>query len=702
MSSAGFVPFVRITLPFAAGIWLFEKLGFVQPLWWLWVLAALLLVLMTLLLFKVIPMPPYRLRWMGGLVFVMIWMISGYLRYSDFDRSVIPELQQFSSSHTQQEYRLLVVLSETPVKKIRSYGAVANVVGLADSTGTRAVHSGFLLMMYFSPDSLVQGLLGGDSLLVLGNLRFNAPPSNPDAFDYGRYLRRKGIHGTLYVASGAWKALGRSQQAGVFAWAETVRHSIRKKIAESELSTSNQGLALALLIGIKDDLDPETSRSFAAAGAVHVLCVSGLHVGIVYMMISLLFGFLKHIKRYGRYLFFVCGICSIWGYALVTGLPPSVNRASLMFSFMMAGSIMKRKSPSVNAVLASAFVLLMDEPPVIFHPGFQLSYLAVIGIITMHPVVSQLWAPGWKLFIKMRDLISVSLCAQLFTFPVAVSMFSIFPNYFLLTNLLIIPITGLVVYAGVVFLVIPYAELAPTTTWVFNSLLSLMQLLVSFVDRIPGSLSENILLTKSTVWGLLAGIFGWMIFLRNEGKVWLYMSLMAMLLASVDTGYHIFRSKTHSEVVIYQIRKGMVADFVVHGSRFTVVGSDSIPEKDLTFAVSGWRLKNGVGSANALKDEIVLSDSSLLLIRHPGAKVLFMNALPDQSLGVINCTAVVIGPGLRPVDDVVKMVSAETWIIDERMSHWKKSAWKEILINHSLNGWDISKDGAWRLQNPGQ
>jgi len=695
MSSAGFVPFLRITLPFAAGIWIYERCAYAAPEWWLFGVAAVLFVLISLLVLKFIPMPSYTLRWMGGVLFVGIFVCAGYLRFADFDQHLNPMSDRQSAAGAGFSGRLILVLEEAPVRKTRSHGAAVNVIAVADSCGSGVQSADVLLMTYFAPDTLLEQLQKGDTLLAEGTYRQNAPPANPHAFDYGRYLRRKGIHGTLYLPAGAWRLTGRGEQDDLFSRAENIRKSIRQKIAGSTLSEPNKGLALALLIGIKDDLDPETSRSFAAAGAVHVLCVSGLHVGIVYMMVSLLFGFLKHIKRYGRILFFLCGVGSIWGYALVTGLPPSVNRASLMFSFMMAGALLRRKTPSINGVLASAFVLMMDEPPVIFHAGFQLSYLAVIGIITLHPVISQLWAPRWKLLVKIRDLVSVSLCAQLFTFPVAVSMFSIFPNYFLLTNLLVIPITGMVVYAGVVFLVVPYAALTGTTTWVFNSLLSLMQSMVGFVDAIPGSLTENILISGASLWLLLTAVFTLMMFLKGEGKPWLYITLIVCFVASGDGLMNALHHRNEQEVIIYQVRKGMVADLVADGKRISVLSSDSISAKDLSFAVSGWRLQKGVADPKDVSSEVVLHETSVIEIKHPGGMLLFMNGLPESRKPLASYTAAVIGPMLRPSEEPLRRLHAEVWILDERMPEWKRKAWKNIMKSHGQRVWDIHQSGAW-------
>jgi competence protein ComEC len=697
MSSAGFVPCVRITLPFATGIWIYERCGFVPPEWWLYGVTIGLFVLISLLIFKILPMPSYSLRWMGGLLFVLIFVCAGYLRFADYDRYDLPVRDRNTTPGSETYGRFLVVLEEAPVRKSRSYGALARAMAMEDTARRVCLSADVLLMSYFAPDSLVDDLQKGDTLLFEGTFRANAPPANPESFDYGRYLRRKGIHGTIYLPASAWKLKAKGCQKGVFARAEHIRKSIRCKISGSALSEQNKGLALALLIGIKDDLDPETSRSFAAAGAVHVLCVSGLHVGIVYMMVSLLFGFLKHIKRYGRLLFFLCGVVSIWGYALVTGLPPSVNRASLMFSFMMTGNLLRRKTPSINGVLASAFVLLMDEPPVIFHAGFQLSYLAVIGIITLHPVVSQLWAPRWKLMVKIRDLISVSLCAQLFTFPVAVSMFSIFPNYFLLTNLLVIPITGMVVYAGVVFLVVPYAALTGTTTWVFNTLLTVMRWMVDFVDGIPGALTENILLSGNAVWLLLITFFTLMMFLKGEGKRWLYGALMAGMLTSVDGFVNAHQGRNQSQVVLYQVRKAMVTDLISNGSRISVLSSDTLPEKDLSFAVSGWRLKMGVADPGTAASELVLGDASVIKVIHPKGAILFLNGLPVMHEGPVMATAAVIGPGLKPSEELIRRVDAEVWILDERMPAWKRNSWRDILEINGQKYWDINQLGAWKI-----
>jgi competence protein ComEC len=693
MTGLGQIPFLRITIPFAAGIWVCEAVSFVMPPWWVGTCIFILFLFLFFLVMKVISPPSYRFRWCTGVVVVLLIMAAGYLRYLSFDGAgggaPTPDGSMLSPVDA------VVVLQEAPVRKARSYGVRVLVVASDDGNTLRVSRRGVPVMAWFPHDTAVALLQRGDTLLVWGTFSPLAPPGNPGAFDYSRYLRRRGIRSTVWVCSHCWMKSGEGRRGGLRAAMERVRLSIITTVNESALKPANKGLALALLIGVKDDLDPETSRSFASAGAVHVLCVSGLHVGIIYMMVSLLLAPVKRLKKGGRLVFFVLGVSAIWSYAMVTGMPPSVNRASVMFTFMLLGNLRTTARVPMNSVLASAFLLLAQNPSVLFHAGFQLSYLAVTGIITLLPPLSRIWTPKNRMAVRLRDLAGVSLAAQLFTFPVAVKLFHIFPNYFLLTNLLVIPVTGVVMYTGVAFLLLRAAWITPLTTMVFDALLSLMQYLVGFVDQLPGSVSENLSLTTAQLWLLLVAVFSLMLALKGEGRRFLILTIVALLLCSGESLRVTWDKQRMNEVVFYQVRNSSAVDFLSGRTMMAVYPSGIPAGNDLAFATSGYRIRSGFNPETDSTSSLIIPPDAIIKVQHPAGNVIFCNTLPAQKQ--IPCRVAVIGPQCRVGVELFDRVVAEIYLIDGRMSYGKATSWKTLAAESGHDLWCTRTNGYLRI-----
>lgn len=701
MTNPGKIPFLRITLPFAGGIALYEKLSYAAPPLWLWVLAGICLIVFSLLVLRWIPLPPWRLRWAGGLPAVVGLFIAGYLWFAVSDAQC-ESARTWLQNHPGGEEVVALVLLEDPQRKTRSYGI--NCALLMAATDSTDVHFRIpvQVMAYFPHDTAVALLGTGDTLLATGAFRADQGPGNPSSFNFNRYLRRRGIHHTVWVCADCWLKTGDGNPPPVQQYAAEVRRNIIAKVHASDLKDENKGLALALMIGVKDDLDPDVNRSFAAAGAVHVLCVSGLHVGIIYMMVGLLLGPVRKIRRYGNILVFLMGSLAIWSYALVTGLPPSVNRASLMFTFILASGLSHRHRVPMNSVLASAFILLVNDPAVLFHAGFQLSYLAVTGIITLLPTLSKLWNPQNRWLVKLRDLMGVSVAAQLFTFPVAVALFNIFPNYFLLTNILVIPITGVVMYTGVAFLLINIELLSPVVAFAFDTLLTMMRYMVGFVDALPGSLSQNIVLPKLQLWMCLVAVLALMLSLKGEGRRFLLLTLLALTVVASDGVRQSFRRKAVSQVVVYQARKGCVVDVIEKQTRVTVQAAVAMRAEDVSFATSGHRLKQGVADKleSSRFQTIELPEEAVISVTSGQWKLLFCNAPPVLQTDTTEFHLAVIGPKLKPENVVFERVTALNWVLDGRMPLWKAEQWQKIADKERIALWNVTLRGALVINEP--
>ncbi|MEM6298879.1 MAG: ComEC/Rec2 family competence protein, partial [Bacteroidota bacterium] len=315
-----------------------------------------------------------------------------------------------------------------------------------------------------------------DKVLIVSAPQAVAPPSNPQSFDYRAHLANKNIFHTHYLTAQKYRITqkGKPSVFDPLYWGITIRSYGKKLLEEHFTDDKSLAIASALLLGVKDRIDDDLRNAYAGAGAMHILAVSGLHVGIVYTFLSYLFQFFRLKDR--KVLTTTIAVLILWLYALITGFSPSVVRAVLMFSFIEIAKLFRRQNITYNSIGASAFLLLLYNPNYVFEVGFQLSYLAVIGIVFLYPRWSMLWKSDIWIVQRAWELGVVSVAAQLATFPLAIYYFHQFPNYFLLTNLIVLPAVAIILQAGLAFLLlgwIPYVgvffgKLFQWSLWLMN------------------------------------------------------------------------------------------------------------------------------------------------------------------------------------------------------------------------------------------
>ena len=346
--------------------------------------------------------------------------------------------------------------------------------------------------LYIRVDSAQPTPVMGDILLVRTRITRSAARFTGD-FDYGHHLRLQHKAGVGYASSDHWQRIGHRSVRSLRAYALAVQQRLVKRYQDAGLTGRALAFMSAITLGERDALDSELRQSFAAAGAAHVLAVSGLHTGIIYhVIISLLTCFGMYRPRYEqrlrRVVLALVIILAMWAYAFVTGLSPSVLRAVLMLTIVQVGWMCRRDGVSLNTLAAAACICLWADPLSLFNVSFQLSFAAVLGILLLVPHMNSVWhIQKNKLSLWLRDLVNVSLAATIGTLPVTLFYFGQVSRFFLLTNLLIIPAAELLVVIGIAVLV-----LSPTTVgaWLAVALKYMCSwtcAYVSWIEHLPFS-----------------------------------------------------------------------------------------------------------------------------------------------------------------------------------------------------------------------
>ena len=378
----------------------------------------------------------------------------------------------------------------------------------------------FKSLVYFEKEVGAQKLKPGDKVILFSNLQNFKASGNPGEFNYSTYLSDRGVLARIYVKDSQWSKLKETNDYSIFVLSAKLRHFAFQIFSENELTDDALQILSALLLGEREYIRDELKDSFANAGITHVMAVSGLHVGIIYIILFYLLFFLDRVK-YGKVIRSMIILLVLWFYAFIAGLSPSVVRAVIMFSVISIGQGMKREANVYNSLAVAAFVLLCMNPFYIRDVGFQLSFLAVLGIVLLYPKIypplaSKYWLPD-----RAWMLISVSLAAQFATFPLILFYFAQFPNYFILTNLLAIPLVTIILYLGLSLLVFSFSLfISKVLTLVLNGIVSSLVFVVEKVSELPYAITKPVYVDSVGVICLFLFILFTVFFIYSK-KAWL-------------------------------------------------------------------------------------------------------------------------------------------------------------------------------------
>jgi len=451
------------------------------------------------------------------------------------------------------EYYQAVITSNTEVKP-KTYKIAAEVQALKVSGEWQSADGKVLL--YF-PLDIVEKPLYGDVFLIRSMPREVEAPKNPYEFDYRTYLSRKGIHTHHFLRENDFEKIGAVNPGFIYGIANQARMRGNSIFREFLKESGTYSIADAMVLGLRDELDRDLRGAYAAAGAVHILAVSGMHVGIVFLLLQFIFGQRRNSKnKRTKAWFAVLVITCLFAYALLAGLSASVVRATVMFSFIQLAPLFSREQNIFNTLALSAICLLCWNPYWLLDVGFQLSYLAVFGIVLIYPYANRLIFPQNLLLRWLWQISAVSFSAQLFTFPLSIYYFHQFPNYFLLTN-------PLVTIAAIAIMPLGLFLLALHSVPYINNVLALflentihtLNKTVFFINDLPNSVSTGISISGLEVILLYSVIVCCVLFFLRKGfKSLVFASIIIVTLC----GWNIIqdsRQSKHREMTLHFIPK---------------------------------------------------------------------------------------------------------------------------------------------------
>ena len=544
------------------------------------------------------------------------------------------------------------------------------------------------IILSIKKDSVSSPLEIGTTLIANGFLSKNKKPNNPNQFDYAFYLENQQIYGQFYTDYATIKITPFTEKTFSY-YAGKLRNKIIRNLEKNQFNKTELNVVVALLLGQQQDISPEIIRDYQYAGAVHILSVSGLHVGFILLFITFL---LKPLPNTKQNLLFklIIVLISLWIFGIVAGLAPSVVRSVTMFSFVAIGMFLRRSVNIYHTLLVSVLLILLFQPSFLFDVGFQLSYIALFFIVWLQPLFASIWIPKNKIIAYFWDIITVSFAAQIGTFPLSIYYFHQFPGLFFVTNIIVLPMLSVILAVGIVVIVmatfnfiwIPLLKLLEWSIWFLNKIINYV---ATFEDFIFKDISFNWYMMICSYLVLFSFII-WAIKPSFNKLIFSFISIFLLQICFFQAKY---TNQNQNEFIVFSKKK---TTFITEriGDKVTLYGSDSIhknyKENQVlkSYVVANFcriELEKKLSNLYYFKDKkIFLMDSAAVYDKEAKPDILILTESPKINL-----------------ERLFKIAKPQQVVADGSNYKSYVKLWKASCIKEKIPFHDTSEKGFYKL-----
>ena len=531
-------------------------------------------------------------------------------------------------------------------------------------------------------------LVNGDKILFRGKLNPTQSSSNPYSFDFKKFYSNKGIYHQAQIEN--WAYINKND--GLFRKIGNQR-KVLLNILATHLPTENEyAVGAALCLGSKETLNDELKNEYASTGAMHVLAISGLHVGIINVFLFTIFSLFKTRNKLWLFVKIVSTIALLWFYALFTGGSPSVLRAALMFSFVTVAIYLKTYITIYNTLSAAAMCMLIYDPNLIFDVGFQLSYTAVLGIVYFQPRIYEWLYFENRALDYIWKISAVGIAAQLATFPIGLYYFHHLPFLFVLTGFFVVPLAYLIISTCMILFAVQAVSTA-LASWIGKVLYGLIWFnnsLIHFISELGKGLEQYFFIGLLGLFILYLSIFIWDRYFKLGELKSLFIGLAILLLLSASGTIQNIIQKDTGFLCIYQIGNERLIDLGIASERATI--TSLIPDsKKVKYASENLRKFHGVFDF-AKQPELIQSKAQVKLLGDKRIAVLTDDSLPDKEVEV---DYLVLSDNYIDIQKALSVFDFEQLIIDGNISNATKNVWIDELVDQNIAFHDVKKDGAF-------
>jgi competence protein ComEC len=513
-------PFLRLLIPLVMGI--LTENYFPVRIFFLWTVFALTIILLAFC---------NRHSLKKSFNYILIAGISIQLAFFSLGRileSCHRDIQVDQIPGSEKSEFLIVQLLNDPVQKNKSKKCIGRI--LLTCKRHICFKENEKILLFFKTKINPQNISAGTVIVIKKDLRpIENFKSFPD-FNYVRYCELRHIYGQVFLNQNQFAIIGFEYKNSFLLFGEELRTRLLDIIKTRITSRSEKSFLEALMLGFTEDLDPALLKSYADSGVIHIIAISGLHLALIFQILQqMLRAFPEKKKTRWIKLFLILTV--LWGYSFLSGASPSVVRSALMFSFVLCSKNIFREVSLFNTLAGSAFLLLCFDPGWIWDIGFQLSYAAVLSLRLFSKPIREIVFPRNKVLIYLWDAISISVAAQILTTPVSIFYFHRFPCYFLIANLLAVPLSSLILIGGILLFFFSFN--GPVAQFLGNLLGMLIRLLndyIVYVSRLPGAVWRELYPSISEMIVTYVILFCLYWLLKNKTTNWLIACLTAICL----------------------------------------------------------------------------------------------------------------------------------------------------------------------------
>ncbi|WP_300566218.1 ComEC/Rec2 family competence protein [Flavobacterium sp.] len=475
-----------------------------------------------------------------------------------------------NETYFEKNHQIKVVVKEklkTTSKNDRYISEVIQIDG-KNTTGK--------LLLNIKKDSIFKKISIGNQLLIEDQLVKNFKPNNPNQFDYGQYLETKGIYAQLFTETQQLK-ISNAIEKDIWYYSANFRNRIIQNLSKKGFKKEELAVVIALILGQQQDISPEIIRDYQYAGAVHILSVSGLHVGFILLFITFLLKPLPKTK-YSNFIRLIIVLISLWLFSIVAGLAPSVVRSAAMFSFVAVGMFLNRETNMYHTTIVSLFLILLVEPLFLFDIGFQLSYIALFFILWLQPMLKTLWKPKNVIVSYFWDILTVSFAAQIGALPLSIYYFHQFPGLFFVTNVVLIPCLSIVMVFGVVLIILAFFDFIPLfLSKIVEISITLMNGFIKWVASIESFVIKDIPLSFSLLIASYLIIFTWIIWFKKPSYYKMLSALCTVFVFQLLFMHANYLEEKKKEFIVFNVaKKTIIAER--NGKEITVLTNDTLTE----------------------------------------------------------------------------------------------------------------------------
>ncbi|MBF4494074.1 ComEC family competence protein [Flavobacterium sp. MR2016-29] len=595
-------------------------------------------------------------------------------------------LQKSNYIHCTKAFETSQTITLTIREKLKSNAYNDRFIALINSINNQN-YTGKIIVN-IAKDSIKKSVIIGNIIKLKATLQHNSNAKNPNQFDYGKYLADRQIYAQLYVSKSEI-SIAKYAKKDIWYYSGCLHRRILTNLERAHFNAAEMNVALALILGQQQEISSDIIQDYQYSGATHILSVSGLHVGFIMLFINFILKPIPNTRK-GSFIKLISILISLAGFAVISGLSPSVLRSVVMFSFIATGNHLRRGGNIYHTLLVSIFLILLFEPYFLFDVGFQLSYIALFFILWLQPLLKNIWTPKNKVLLYIWEALTVSFAAQIGAFPLCLYYFHQFPGLFFVTNIVIIPVLSFIMIAGIIVMIFAVFCSPPEfLIIIFEKSIYLLNHIIHYVASFESFVIIDISFNLYYLITFYLLIITSIICFKKPSYSKLVFVLTTIILLQISFIYTKKETENQLEMIIYNLKKKTLIT-EKSGKTIELFTSDTALLHDPKNYVLNSYLVGNFGTIKAthkVKNTLFFNGKKIFIIDSTGT---YQNKIQPDIVLLIQ------SPKLN-LDRVLKDLHPKIIVADASNSYSIQKKWKKTCDKKNIPFHSTSEKGYYKL-----